>query len=477
VSGSIQSRRQILYTLALLAMLFCFQSAFSQSDDATDPLKLFEQGQDAHAKRDFQRAIELYDAAIKLKPEFPEAELQRATALLALDRAADAVEGFNRAVNLRPNWSLAYASFGRTLGFTGKNDREAERILRRAVELDPKDIPSLELLAELRRRAGDLTDAMKIIGLASSLTGADSQVWRHRASIELAAGDLTAAMKSIDQAIAINPSDELAHRDRADMRIRMHDNDGALADLNIYEKAAAALTEFPAGYALAQLYARAGKPDDSLRVLDKLIDRDKRRPEVIALRAELAGDAGSSAEARAALEDLLKTNPKDASLLARLGSAYRRIDPAKSQDYYYQANQIDPKNPKYAVGYAAALIQSRRFVEAEPILKRVITASPDDYTAHANLALALYEMKRFAEALPEYEWLAKTKPEIAATYFFIATAHDNLGEYQQALDAYQQFLSHADATNNKLEIEKVNLRLPPLRAQIQRGEGPKQKRP
>jgi tetratricopeptide (TPR) repeat protein len=66
----------------------CFAASlrFLKSDDATDPVKLFEQAQDAHAKRDFQRAIELYDAAIKLKPEFPEAELQRATALLALDR-------------------------------------------------------------------------------------------------------------------------------------------------------------------------------------------------------------------------------------------------------------------------------------------------------------------------------------------------------------------------------------------------------
>ncbi|HEX3146303.1 MAG TPA: tetratricopeptide repeat protein, partial [Pyrinomonadaceae bacterium] len=69
MSGSIQSGRKILYALALLAMLFCFQSAFSQSDDATDPVKLFEQGQDAHAKRNYQRAIELYDAALKLKPE------------------------------------------------------------------------------------------------------------------------------------------------------------------------------------------------------------------------------------------------------------------------------------------------------------------------------------------------------------------------------------------------------------------------
>jgi tetratricopeptide (TPR) repeat protein len=476
VFKGLRLKRKIFAAVAPLAILLCFPSAFAQGDDA-DPVKLFEQGQDAHAKRDFQRAIELYDAAIKLKPEFPEAELQRATALLAIDHVADAVEGFNRAINMRPNWSFAYASFGRTLAFKGKNDREAERILRRAVELDPKDIRSLDILAELRKRSGDFADAIKIIGLATSTAGADSPVWRHRASIELAAGDSVAAMKSIDQALTINPSDEAARRDRADLRIRIHDNDGALADLRIYEKSAQALTEFPTGYELAQLYARAGKADDSLRVLDKLIEPDKQRPEVIALRAQLSGDAESSAEARAALEELLKGNPRDASLLARLGSAYRRIDPAKSQDYYYRANQIDPKNPKYAVGYAAALIQARKFAEAEPILKRVITANRDDYTAHANLALALYEMKRFAEALPEYEWLANAKPEIAATYFFIATAHDNLGEYKQALDAYEQFLSHADAINNKLEIEKVNLRLPPLRAQIQRGGGPKQKRP
>jgi tetratricopeptide (TPR) repeat protein len=97
--------------------------------------------------------------------------------------------------------------------------------------------------------------------------------------------------------------------------------------------------------------------------------------------------------------------------------------------------------------------------------------------AHANLALALYELKRYAEALPEYNWLAASRPEIAATYFFIATAHDNLGEYQQALDAYEKFLSRADPISNKLDIEKVNLRLPRLRDQISRGQGSKRKQP
>jgi tetratricopeptide (TPR) repeat protein len=458
------SKRRIVYALGLLAVLLCFQSAPAQSDDQTDPVKLFEKGQDAHAKNDLKQAIEFYDAAIKLKPEFPEAELQRSIALVETHRQTEAIEGFKRAVTLRPDWALAYSRFGSELAFFEKNDREAEPILRRAIELDDKDGGALTSLAALRQRAGDLKESLELIRAATLLTnttpGAIHDIWRRRALIESAAGDLKAAVNSISRAIEILPSFTWDHYLRAQFLLQMNDRAGALSDLDTMRPKFDAELNVAMTIEFAQLYASAGRPEEGLRLLDELKKDDQKLPEVVAVRALLAGDAESSPEARAALEDLLKANPKDASLLARLGSAYRRADPAKSQDYYYRANQIDPTNPKYALGYAAALIQARKFTEAEPILKRVIGNSPDDYTAHANLALALYEMKRFAEAVPEYEWLANAKPEIAATYFFIATAHDNLGEYKQALDAYEKFLAHADPTNNKLEIEKVNLRLP-----------------
>jgi tetratricopeptide (TPR) repeat protein len=129
-----------------------------------------------------------------------------------------------------------------------------------------------------------------------------------------------------------------------------------------------------------------------------------------------------------------------------------------------------------AVGYTASLVQARRFEQAAIIARRVIEVAPDRYEAHANLATALYELKRFPEALVEFRWLSEAKPDLAATYFFIATAHDFLGEYPQALMAYETFLARADAQSNKLEIEKVNLRLPVLRNQVKRGEGAKQKK-
>jgi tetratricopeptide (TPR) repeat protein len=474
-----RSHRHFARVLGLILLAACCQLASAQSDDQTngetDPIKLFDRGQDAHAKGDYQKAIELYEAAIKLKPEFPEAEFQRALALLATNRKAEALEGFNRAVALRPDWAMAYSKFGTFLGSYGNDPAAAEPILRRAIELDAKDEFALVVLAEIRARAGDTNEALKLIRSATTLPTAKSSTWRKRAFIEATAGDKMAAVASLDHALISDPKDLGARYDRAKLRLDVNDREGAAADLRVLEQAGDG-HDLPTAFDYAQLYERAGKREDALRILDALPEKDRKSPEVIALRADIAGDAGSSVEERAALEQLLARDPNNVTMLDRLGSAYRRIDPTKSQGYYYRALQIDPKNTKYATGYAAALVQSRKFAEAEAVLRRVLAAEPDNYTAHANLALALYELKRFAEAVPEYEWLASARPEIAATYFFIASAHDNLGEYEQALDAYQKFLSRADPTNNKLEIEKVNLRLPTLRAQIQRGQG-KRKHP
>lgn len=482
LSDIFRTRRFILlFVITIVFCAFAIQTANTQTQDAadseTDPIKLFERAQDAHAKNDYRTAIQLYDAAIKLKPEFPEAEFQRAMALLATNRPQEAIQGFNRAVALRPDWGMAYVRFGSSLALTGSFDHDAEPILRKAIEFDDKNLEVTVALAVVRQRAGDLNEAVKLIRVATTLKDATFYTWRRRAYIENAAGDPHAAVSSITHAIETNPNESSLRYDRARLFLEMNDRPGALADLDALKPTLTATTHVSIIIDVAQLYARAGKPDESLRLLDALNENDRKLPEVIALRAELLGDGGSNIEERAALEELLKRDPKNATLLARLGSAYRTVDPTKSQGYYYRALQIEPHNTKFATGYAAALVQSRRFAEAVAILRNVIAKTPQDHAAHANLAIALYELRDYAAALPEYEWLKTERPEIAVTYFYIATAHDKLGQYQDALDAYEKFLSLANPEINKLEIEKVNLRLPSLRAQLKRGQGRKTAKP
>ena len=433
-------------------------------------MKLFERGQDAHAKSDFKTAIEFYDAAIRLKPEFPEAEFQRALALLLSNRKDEALQGFNRAVELRPDWAFAYARFGSQLSAYSNDDKNAEPILRKAIELEQDNEEALVALADLRARAGDRNEALLLSRRATSARTATASTWRKRAIIEVGAGDRVAALASLDHALTLEPNNFGAVAQRAKLLLDTGEKERAIADIRMLEKSGFG-SDLAGASELAQMYARAGRNEDALRVLDALPEKDRNAAEVITLRAELSGGDGSTDAERAALEKLLEKEPKNATLLGRLGAAYRRIDPAKSQDYYYRASQIEPTNTKFAIGYAAALIQSRRFPEAITILRRVLSKAPDEYTAHTNLALALFESKDFRGAISEYEWIASARPDVVVTYFFLAIAHDNLQEYPEALDAYEKFLARANPASNKLEIDKVNLRLPVLRDQIKRGQG------
>ena len=465
-------RRFWVGTIVLLSALAGPLGAAAQTSqlDQDDPVKLFERGQDAHAKSDYKTAIEFYDAAIRLKPEFPEAEFQRAMALLFSNHKDEALKGFNRAVELRPDWGYAYARFGSQLSAYFNDDKNGEPILRKAIELEPDNEEALVALADLRARAGDRNEALLLSRRATSSKQATASTWRKRSFLEIGAGDRVAALASVDKALALNRNDLGARYDRAKLRLDVGDKPGAYDDLRVLDQAGYG-NNLPGAFELAQLYERAGRNEDALRILEALAEKDRKAPEVVALRAELSGGDGSTAEERAALEQWLEREPKNAALLARLGAAYRLIDPLKSQDYYYRASQLEPNNAKFAIGYAAALIQSRRFAEAISILRRVILRTPDEYTAHTNLALALFESKDFRGAISECEWIIGARPEVVVTYFYLAIAHDNLQEYPEALDAYERFLARATPAANQLEIDKVNLRLPILRDQIKRGQG------
>jgi tetratricopeptide (TPR) repeat protein len=486
----LQSLRCFLIALALLVALGCGSFAPAQTDDVTggeaDPIKLFERGQDAHSKGNVERALAFYEEAIKLRPEFPEAEFQRGIALVSLQRTAEAEKSFRRAIDLRKDWSLPYTALADVLIRSGHAD-EAESLLRHAVQLGAKDYITLDALATLRLNAGNKTEALSLATRATNDEDAPASTWALRGLIERESGDKASAASSVAHALEIEPNNVAALKTSAELHADAGDYAHAIEDLKT------ALTVRPGNKEISMRLAKfceaGGKPDEARRIYDAL-GYDVSQPSVAAQTSPEKGVinvVGAPADieaannddpkiARPALEKLISANPKNAALLARLGGVTRTSDPPKSLECFAAANKIEPTNLRYATGYAAALVQSQRFAEAVLILRKVIAIAPDDYTAHTNLAIALFKLKQYAESLPVYEWIAANRPEIAATYFYIAIAHDNLGEYQEALDAYGKFMARADPVKDQLEIEKVNLRLPILRDQIKRGQGVKRKK-
>lgn len=471
-----------LVFLTLSLIFICVRPVGAQADDgfsdaAVDPVKLFEKGQEAHQKGDLQLALEFYEEAIKVRPEFAEAEYQRALALLSLDRLPEAEKGFRRAGELRANWALPQAALGALLLRLNRLD-EAQAPLETALKLDARNLVALLAQTDLLlRKAAPRAALEQLLGQLQRATageGATASLWAARGSIERALDDRAAALASYDRALGIAPNDSLARMERAQLRASVGDFEHALEDAIAAHRAAP--NSINASLLLATIQAQAGKPDEALRTLDAFDEASKRLPEVVSLRNTITASDSNDAETCAKIEKLLDADQRNADLLARLGACYRVGDPQRSLAYYRRAAEIDPNNIDYASGYAAALVQARRFAEAIIIARRILAVAPDNYTAHANLSIALYELKRYGEALAEYNWLIASKPDLTVAYFFIATIHDFLGRYAEALAAYETFLARANPRENQLEIEKINLRLPSLRRQIARGEGVKPKK-
>ena len=452
------------------------QTADAFSDSDADPVKLFERGQNAHARGDLVKALAYYDEAIKVRPEFPEAEFQRARVLISMGRLNEAETGFRHALDLRKDWSLPYSALGALLVRLDR-EREAEPLLRDAIRLDSQDILAIQALAGIRLKAGDAQEALQLAKRATAASEASPAIWFVRALAERSTGDNKAALISLHHVLELEPQNFDALMERADLLISSPDPGPGIAALKVAE--ALANGEKKNLGRVADAYNKAGYLEDAQRVAKAagfMQPNGTKSLSIIGTAEEISlANSEDAIQSRDALEKLLKKNPNNAILLARLGASYRTIDPSRSLTFFRRALELEPANTDFATGYSSALVQTRRFADAVAVLRKVLVSAPDNYTAHANLATALYELKQFPEALVQYDWLLQSKPDLAVAYYFIATAHDNLGEYQMALASYERFLTQADPTRNQLEIEKVKLRLPSLHRQIQRGLGSKQK--
>jgi tetratricopeptide (TPR) repeat protein len=352
----------IAICIALLSLCATVSAQEAFGDDAADPVRLFERGQSAHSHGDLEKALAFYEQALKVRPEFPEAEFQRGNALASLGRLPEADAAFRLAISYKKNWALPYSALGALL-MRQDRDKEAEETFRQALAVDAKEGVALRMLSEIRLRAGDAKSALEFAKRATAIPEAPASAWIGLGIAEKANGNKVAAKAALDRVLGDEPANFAALMERADLFTDEKNFELAIADL----KAAAKLKpgEKAVASRLAYVLQQAGKPDEALEVakaagLVVQLPTGNTTGVVVGTPEEIeAANSTDPVVARKALEILLQKNPRSTMLLGRLGASYRTDDPARSLDFYRRAAEIQPDSPEYALGSRLAVFRKQ----------------------------------------------------------------------------------------------------------------------
>lgn len=431
-----------------------------------DPAVIFNEAQDAHERGDLETAVKRYREALEVFPDFPEARLQLGTALRQAGDLEGAEVELRKALELRENWALPMVSLASLLGAQEKWDA-AEEFARAAVDAEPDSPAGLVALGDLQLRRGANQESLKetLARLKAAMSGRPLRAGPlvTIASLQRTTGDVTGARRIIEQVLAAAPTDRSALAEAVEISLASDDADAAVGYSERLTKTAPDSVE--SLLLRARSLASAGQNDAALSALDGI-----KSPNAAArsLRARIETVTSNDV---AELEAKLKSDPSDLDAVARLCLLYRTKNPERALELCRLAAKSEPDNLLFVVRYSAALLQAGKLSEATVVLQQLKLRAPDNRTIRANLAAALFQQKRWQEAKVEYEWIAETQPEKVIAFYFLGIISDELREYVSALANYERFVSSADPSLNRLEIEKVGLRLPSLRRQIKEKKG------
>jgi tetratricopeptide (TPR) repeat protein len=456
-------------SVALLSLMFAASYGFGQTEDKTQQaVEFFNQGQDAHEKGDLSGALLLYEKALETFPEFPEAELQRGNVLLALKRPVDAEKAFRKALELREDWTLAMSNLGSLLVQLGKYD-EAEKLLSKALEDDPLNQAAVAATADLRLRTNASETVLRsLLARLSSFSGnvrPTISVLSAKAAVELRLKENASAKVTARRVLDIDPKNVGANLILAEIALTERDPELGETFVDAAERAGSVTSETKRLRSVA--LTMKGRKSEALALLET-IDAPSE-----AVRAMITEIKDGDIVDLAGLEAKIQRNPDDINALTKLCHGFRTSNPIKAIEYCRRASALEPNELSHAIGFGAAMVQAKQYEQATGLFRKLLTIAPENATIRANLATALFQLKRYAEAKAEFRWLTEKQPGSPAAFYFLGIVHDQLGEYLDALATYQQFLRIADAEKDKLDIEKVNLRMPAVQRLAKERKGRK----
>ncbi|HYK62413.1 MAG TPA: tetratricopeptide repeat protein [Bryobacteraceae bacterium] len=373
------------------------------------------QGLKALDERRYADAAALFSQVVAQDQKDYSAHFNLALAYSMLSRDAEAIQEYQKVLDLKPGLYEAELNLGLSL-VRNKDAAAAIPLFRSAMEQKPKEFrPRLYL--------GD--------ALFATQQFADSEA-AYRAALELDANSAPAEL-GLGRALA-------------------HEKQLSQAEPH-YRKAAAIEPSYKdAPLELAALYEDNKQTPEAVAIYRQFPENPGAQERLGALLLE----SGQATNAIAPLEAAVAASPTPANRLALAQAYVKEKQLAKAEPLAAQAAAASPEDLELRLFYARLLRDQRKFPQAAAQFLAVAQAKPDSVEAWTELSGVYMASEQYQQALAPLDRIRSLGAESNGLVFIRALAYDHLQQRKEALENYNKFLaaSHGEHPDQEFQARQ-----------------------
>jgi tetratricopeptide (TPR) repeat protein len=350
-------------------------------------------------------ALDNYDRALAIRPNYADAHNNRANTLQRLGRFDEALESYRRALTIRPDYAEAFNNRGNALYCLNRFD-EALESYQQALEIRPDYADTLNNRGILFQELGRFDEALECYQGALAIRPDYADALNNRGNLLQELGRFDEALDNYEQALAVRPNYPEALNNRGVTLQELGRFDEAL---ECYDRALAIRPDYTGAH------NNRGNTLHELKRFDEALDSYERALAIRPDYAEAHNNRGNTLlelkrfdESLVSFERALEIRPNYAQAHNNRGNTLQKFARfEEALENYQRALEIKADYAEAFNNRGNALDDLKRFEEALESYERALAIKPNYPSCHANRAFLLLRTGRFAEGWQEYEWRRK----------------------------------------------------------------------
>ncbi|MHC4616620.1 MAG: tetratricopeptide repeat protein [Planctomycetota bacterium] len=403
----------------------------------------------AMTRSNYSDALTNIDACLKQRPVFSRGFLLRSNINAALGNEHVSVGDIQKAASLNPldgtiarGLALVLYRRNQRLGDNVSSDQviEADRALRKAISLNPRDLQLQSFYAEyisatrpsnalairqhLQKVAPSVENALLLGKMAMRIAGGEADPREKSALFDIAAS-------ALEQAKALEPS----NRSVLETQAEYYRLTGQA------ERAKELLTQARDLRLLADHYFQLGKFEDARSVLERLYEADPKNPDVLRGLLLVAEKTADAEAVKKHSEELLSAEDSVESGLIQIQSFLRTGLVKEAENKLQRFKEKHPDEPRAVLLEAWLVMRKGQLARALELINRCLQTSQNDATAWRLRGQINLLRANYSQAIDDLK-MSKSLSPASVTRFTLAKAYLGARREEDAITELESMLAN-----------------------------------